>query len=139
MENPFVTRYDACTPCETGYVLDKCFNGDPRWIKVTVPNSDGDIIFLKASLRSVCSNSECASSCPPVPIREGLPFGYDKVVITGDGMYAAEYNNTSSKVRQMTVELLQNTTTVTGHSHSDQDSFCDAVNAIITDCDCECD
>lgn len=137
MENPFVTRYDNCAVCETSTTLEKCYNADPRWVKVAQPNAGSPIVISKTTMRVVCAADACEDVCPPVPVRHTVPAQGSKVIIHGEGLYEGEWG-TKTWLKPFSVELDMATTTVAGVTYTDFDEFCDAVKAL-ADCGCECE
>ena len=136
MENPFVTRYDNCTVCETGTTLEKCYNNDPRWVKVAMPNAGSAIIISKTSMRVICAEDACEDACPPVTVRHTVPTQGSKVYIHGEGLFEGEWG-TKTYLKPFSIELDMAAATVAGTTYTIFSEFCDAVKAL-TDCGCEC-
>ena len=139
MENPFITRYQPCTDCADGsYSIEKCYNGDPRFISVTVPYGEQPLVFAKGTVRVTCLADACADTCPDEAIKPKQPQPYDKAVLTGEAIYAGEWG-TDAKLRCQTVELTPENTLIAGESYAGIDTFCIALSNLIQDCECDCE
>lgn len=138
MENPAITQLTACNCATDKTQVEKCYNNDPRWVKVTVPYAQSAILFVKGTLRVVCNADACADVCPPPVQKNNVPAVVSTVVLHGEALFEQEWN-TDAKLRCQTVALTPDAATVAGVEYTDFDSFCAAITDLVADCNCDCD
>lgn len=137
MENPAITQLTACNCATDKTQVEKCYNNDPRWVKVTVPYAQSAILFVKGTLRVVCNADACADACPPAPFKPNVPQPENKVILKGYGI-SEEQLCTDAYLSHQCVTLLPANTSVNGMTYPDFDAFCAAITMILTDCNCKC-
>lgn len=138
MENPAITKIDTCNCPQDKAQVEKCYNTDPRWVKVTVPYAQSAILFVKGTLRVVCNADACADACPPQIARITGSPATPAVVLQGEALYEQQWN-TDAKPECQTIALTPDATTVAGVEYADFDDFCAAITDLVADCDCNCD
>ena len=138
MENPAITQFNACN-CPTDKTqVEKCYNNDPRWVKVTVPYAQSAILFAKGTLRVICNTDACEDACPPQIERPTGSPSVPTVVLQGEALYEQEWN-TGAALRSQAIALTPAAATVDGLEYDDFDDLCTAITNLVADCSCDCD
>lgn len=126
-----------CTPPLT--VIERCFEDNANFLKVSVPGVDSVMVFEKATLlvnkKENCSDGGC-----------GLPFKgtaespfLNSILLIGKMFYAMEAETGLSNRRtKNTLEIKHNNTTIDGNSYATNNELYDAIMAVVADCDCTC-
>jgi len=131
------THPNCCDPALT--VIERCYEGNANFLKVTVPGVGSSMVFEKATLivskADNCNDTGC-----------GLPFkgtaespflGY--ILLIGKMFYVAEAATGLSNNRMKnTLQVQFNNTTLDGNSYATTSELYDAIMAVVADCDCTC-
>lgn len=138
MITPFTHPKD-CTPAIAN--IERCWNGDANRIRLTVPGVQSAMVFDKIRFRAILKDDACALSANPLPVK-GMAHSpvYGHVVITGRMLYEEEaVLPLAGNTRPFSLEILPQNTTIDGTAYDTVQALYDALQAVITDCDCICD
>lgn len=132
------THPKDCTPAVVQ--IERCYNGDPNRIRLTVPGVQSAMIFDKIRLRAILKDNDCTDSATPLPVKGVLPPAvYGHVIIAGRMLYEEEAKLPyAGKTRPFTLELQAGSTQINGNSYATAAELYDALQAVIADCDCIC-
>jgi len=133
------THPKDCTPAVVQ--IERCYNGDANRIRLTVPGVQSAMIFDKIRLRAILKDNDCTDSANPLPVKGVLPpVVYGHVIIAGRMLYEEEAKLPyAGKTRPFTLELQAENTQINGSSYATAAQLYDALQAVIADCECNCE
>lgn len=141
MESTDYTKFTHPKDCTPAIVnIERCWNGDANRIRLTVPGVQSALVFDKIRFRAILKDDACALSANPLPVK-GMAHSpvYGHVVITGRMLYEEEaVLPFAGNTRPFTLEILPQNTTIDGTAYDTVQALYDALQAVITDCDCIC-
>ncbi len=131
------THPNCCDPALT--VIERCFDGNANFLKVTVPGVGSSMVFEKATL-IVSKVDNCNDTGCGLPFKgtaESPFLGY--ILLKGKMFYVAEAATGLSNNRfKNTLEVKFNNTTIDGNSYATTAELYDAIMGVVVDCDCSC-
>lgn len=131
------THPNCCDPALT--VIERCFDGNANFLKVTVPGVGSSMVFEKATLivNKVDNCNDTGCGLPFKGSAESPFLGY--ILLMGKMFYVAEAATGLSNNRfKNTLEVKFNNTTIDGNSYATTQELYDAIMAVVADCDCTC-
>ena len=141
MENTDYTKFTPpkdCTPAVAN--IERCFNGDPLRMRITIPGVASALVFSKLRLRLSLKDEPCTDGAHQLPVKGIVPAPvYSSIILNGNMLYEAEANLTyPPKALPYILELTAANATIEGNAYSTTEELYNALQAIVADCTCNC-